>query len=93
MKGGTAAGWNQTFVNNALNATPQTFGMWAAFKNKVLAAFSPIDVEGKAAPTSNISNRDQDLLTIILPSSKSSQANAGSPTINPSSNTSWTDST
>jgi Retrotransposon gag protein len=48
MKGGTAAGWNQTFVNDALNATPQTFGTWAAFKNKVLAAFSPVDAEGKA---------------------------------------------
>jgi Retrotransposon gag protein len=48
MKGGTAAGWNETFVNNTLNTNPQTFGTWAAFKNMVLATFSPVDAEGKA---------------------------------------------
>jgi Retrotransposon gag protein len=48
MKGGTAAGWSKSFVNDAMASTPADYGIWNAFKDLIKRAFSPVDAEGKA---------------------------------------------
>jgi Retrotransposon gag protein len=48
MKGGTAAGWSKSFVNDAMASTPADYGTWDMFKDLVKRAFSPVDAEGKA---------------------------------------------
>jgi hypothetical protein len=59
MKGGTAAGWSESFVNDAIASTPTAFGTWTAFKVLVKNAFSPVDTEGKAC--TNIKHLKQGL--------------------------------
>src|ERR1700676_2656660 len=46
MKGGTTAGWSESFIQTA--DTLGTFGNWADFERALKTAFSPIDSEGTA---------------------------------------------
>ena len=46
MKGGTAVGWSESYINAALTAS--NFGTWEDFKKEIEKAFSPIDSEGTA---------------------------------------------
>jgi hypothetical protein len=46
MKGGTAAGWSESFIQTA--ETLGTFGTWRAFETALKTAFSPIDSKGTA---------------------------------------------
>jgi Retrotransposon gag protein len=48
MKGGTASGWSESFVNTAMTSTPANYGTWDTFKDLIKKAFSPVDAEGKA---------------------------------------------
>ena len=46
MKGGTAVGWSESYINAALTAS--NFGAWDDFKKEIEKAFSPINSEGTA---------------------------------------------
>jgi Retrotransposon gag protein len=48
IKGGTASGWSESFVNTAMTSNPADYGTWDVFKDLVKKAFSPVDAEGKA---------------------------------------------